>query len=44
MEAISNAENDSAKAFAGLTKMNENIDRENAILSSIAAILTANGL
>lgn len=44
MKAVSNTELDSARAFAGLVALNENIDREQGLLKEIAQILTSNGI
>lgn len=44
MEAVSKTENDSTSAFAALVALNENVDKETALLDEITQILTANGI
>ncbi len=44
MKAISETEQDSARAFAGLIAMNENVEKELAILREIERILISNGI
>lgn len=44
MKAISETEQDSAAAFAGLITLNENLDKENAFINAISQILTSNGI
>lgn len=44
MQSISNADSDPTTAFTGLVTLNKTVDEEDAILSSINTILTANGI
>jgi hypothetical protein len=44
MKALSEAENDSAAAFAGLIAFNKNIEKEESLLEEISNILTSNGI
>ncbi|KKQ83449.1 MAG: hypothetical protein UT07_C0004G0003 [Parcubacteria group bacterium GW2011_GWB1_38_8] len=44
MKALSETEQDSTAAFAGLIILNENLDKEDVILNEISNILTANGI
>ncbi len=44
MKAVSETEQDSTAAFAGLIILNENLDKEDIILSEIGNILTTNGI
>ncbi len=44
MKAVSNAEQDSATALAGLITFNENLGKEDAILNEISQILNSNGI
>jgi hypothetical protein len=44
MEALSKTDEDSATAFAGLITFNENLEKEDAILTEISRILTSHGI
>jgi len=44
MKAVSETEQDSAAAFAGLVVLNENLNKENTILTEISQILTSSGI
>ena len=44
MVAVSNTQENSAAAFAGLVALNENIDKEQESLTEITRILTSNGI
>lgn len=44
MKAISEAEQDSVAAFAGLITLKENASKEDALLNEISRILTSNGI
>ncbi|MFZ2484613.1 MAG: hypothetical protein WAX80_00200 [Minisyncoccia bacterium] len=44
MKSLSEAEQDSTSAFAGLVVLSENIEKERVLLDRISQILTANGI
>lgn len=43
-KALQNSDKDAAKAFAGMVKLGENFDKEQAVIQDIQRILTSNGL
>ncbi len=44
LQALSQAEKDSASAFSGLVLINDNVEKEETILAEITQILTSNGI